>query len=174
MASYVLRALASLKAIWFSSVYSVVSDSLRPHGLQYTRLPSPPPSPEACYNSCPSSHDCFAPHFLKEKKKHRLKRNKKRERKWSNGRREDKEGERKKKFYEFKGETMAEKSDSDHLVQPGGEPPTVTSSLRSVSRSWSTCLHKWIQVSSPYTILSMRRNVEKSKWNGCLRVSGVL
>ena len=80
----------------------------------------------------------------------------------------------KKEFYEFKDETMAEKSDSDHLVQPGGEPPTVTSSLGSVSRSWFTCLHKWIQVPSPYTILSTMRNVEKSKWNRCLHVSGVL
>lgn len=34
------------------------------------------------------------PIFYKKKKKHRLKRNKERERKWSNGRREDKEGER--------------------------------------------------------------------------------
>ena len=35
---------------------SVMSDSLRPHGLQHTRLPCPPLSPEACSNSCPSSH----------------------------------------------------------------------------------------------------------------------
>ena len=34
---------------------SVVSDSLRPHGLQHTRLPCPSPSPRACSNSCPSS-----------------------------------------------------------------------------------------------------------------------
>ena len=35
----------------FSSVqfsYSVVSDSLRPHGLQYARPPCPSPTPEAC------------------------------------------------------------------------------------------------------------------------------
>lgn len=37
----------------------------------------------------------------------------------------------KKEFDEFKDETMAEKSDFDHLVQPGGEPPTVTPFLRS-------------------------------------------
>ena len=37
---------------------SVVSDSLRPHGLQYTRLPSPSPTPRACSNSCPSTQWC--------------------------------------------------------------------------------------------------------------------
>ena len=40
----------------FSSVQfrlSVVSDSLRPHGLQYSRLPCPSPTPRACPNSCP-------------------------------------------------------------------------------------------------------------------------
>ena len=34
---------------------SVVSDSLRPHGLQRTRLPCPSPTPGACSDSCPSS-----------------------------------------------------------------------------------------------------------------------
>ena len=34
---------------------SVLSDSLRPHGLQHTRLPCPSPAPGACSNSCPSS-----------------------------------------------------------------------------------------------------------------------
>ena len=34
---------------------SLMSDSLRPHGLQHTRLPCPSPTPEACWNSCPSS-----------------------------------------------------------------------------------------------------------------------
>ena len=34
---------------------SVVSHSLRPHGLQHTRLPCPSPSPGACSNSCPLS-----------------------------------------------------------------------------------------------------------------------
>ena len=33
---------------------SVVSDSLRPHGLQHARLPCPLPTPRACSNSCPS------------------------------------------------------------------------------------------------------------------------
>ena len=35
--------------------HSVVSDSLRPHGLQHARLPCPSPTPRACSNSCPSS-----------------------------------------------------------------------------------------------------------------------
>ena len=34
---------------------SVVSNSLRPHGLQHTRLPCPSPTPGAYSNSCPSS-----------------------------------------------------------------------------------------------------------------------
>ena len=33
---------------------SVVSDSLRPHGLQHVRLPCPSPTPGAYSNSCPS------------------------------------------------------------------------------------------------------------------------
>ena len=37
---------------------SVMSDSLRPHGLQHTRLPCPSPTPRACSNSCPSSQWC--------------------------------------------------------------------------------------------------------------------
>ena len=37
---------------------SVVSNSLRPHGLQNTRLPCPSPTPGACSNSCPSSQWC--------------------------------------------------------------------------------------------------------------------
>ena len=37
---------------------SVVSDSLRPHGLQYTRLPYPSPIPGAYSNSCPSCRWC--------------------------------------------------------------------------------------------------------------------
>ena len=43
-------------AIQFSR--SVTSDSLRPHGLQHSRLPCPSPAPEACSNSCPSSWWC--------------------------------------------------------------------------------------------------------------------
>ena len=32
-----------------------MSNSLRPHGLQHTRLPYPSPSPRACSHSCPLS-----------------------------------------------------------------------------------------------------------------------
>ena len=35
-----------------------MSDSLRPHGLQHSRLPCPSPSPGACSNSCPLSRWC--------------------------------------------------------------------------------------------------------------------
>ena len=47
--------------ISFSSVqfsHSVVSDSLRPHGLQHARPPHPSPPPRAYSNSCPSSQWC--------------------------------------------------------------------------------------------------------------------
>ena len=37
---------------------SVVSDSLRPHGLQHSRLPCPSPTPGACSNSRPLSQWC--------------------------------------------------------------------------------------------------------------------
>ena len=37
---------------------SVVSDSLRPHGLQHARLPYPLPTPGAYSNSCASSWWC--------------------------------------------------------------------------------------------------------------------
>ena len=37
---------------------SVMSDSLRPHGLQHSRLPCPSPIPRAYSNSCPSSQWC--------------------------------------------------------------------------------------------------------------------
>ena len=45
----------------FSSVQficSVVSDSLRPHGLQHTRPPSPSPTPGVYSDSCPLSQWC--------------------------------------------------------------------------------------------------------------------
>ena len=38
--------------------HSVVSDSLRPHGL-HERLPCPSPTPGVCSNSCPSSWWCY-------------------------------------------------------------------------------------------------------------------
>ena len=37
---------------------SFVSNSLRPHRMQHTRLPCPSLSPRACSNSWPSSHWC--------------------------------------------------------------------------------------------------------------------
>ena len=37
---------------------SVVSESLRPRGLQHARPPRPSPSPRACSNSCPLSWWC--------------------------------------------------------------------------------------------------------------------
>ena len=48
-------------AIQFSAFqfsHSVVSDSLRPHGLQNARLTCPSPTPGAYSNSCPSSRWC--------------------------------------------------------------------------------------------------------------------
>ena len=38
--------------------HSVVSNSLRPHGLQHARLPCPSPSPRAYSNSSPLSQRC--------------------------------------------------------------------------------------------------------------------
>ena len=46
---------------WISSVqfsWSVMSDSLRPHELQYTRPPCPSPTPGVHSNSCPLSQWC--------------------------------------------------------------------------------------------------------------------
>ena len=43
---------------WVQFSYSVVSDSLRPHGWQHTRLPCPSPTPRACSDSCPLSQWC--------------------------------------------------------------------------------------------------------------------
>ena len=46
---------------------SVVSDSLQPHGLQYTRLPCPSWTPRAYSNSCPLSrwcHTTFSPSVI--------------------------------------------------------------------------------------------------------------
>ena len=42
----------------FVVIHSVVSDSLRHHGLQHTRLPCPSPTPGACSNSGSSSWWC--------------------------------------------------------------------------------------------------------------------
>ena len=43
---------------YFCCCCSVVSDSLRPQGLQHARLPYPSPSPRTCSNSCPWSPWC--------------------------------------------------------------------------------------------------------------------
>ena len=45
-----------LHSFWwlsFSSVQSLMSGSLQPHGLQHARLPCPSPTPRAYSNSCP-------------------------------------------------------------------------------------------------------------------------
>ena len=55
--SYLFR----LVSFTFSSVLfscSVLSDSLRPHGLQHTRPPCPSPTPRAYSNSCSLSQWC--------------------------------------------------------------------------------------------------------------------
>ena len=46
----------SISSVQFS--LSVMSDSLRPRGLQHARLPCPSSTPRACSNSCPSSWWC--------------------------------------------------------------------------------------------------------------------
>ena len=38
--------------------HSVMSNSLRPHGLQHARPPCPSPTPRACSKSCPLSRRC--------------------------------------------------------------------------------------------------------------------
>ena len=50
------RGLSSVFLFQFSP--SVMSKSLRPHGLQHTRLLCPSPTPGVCSNSCPSSWWC--------------------------------------------------------------------------------------------------------------------
>ena len=37
---------------------TILSDSLRPYGLQHSRLPCSSQFPRICSNSCPSSHRC--------------------------------------------------------------------------------------------------------------------
>ena len=48
--------LCSNQSVQFSR--SVMSDSLRPHGLQHARTPCPSPPPRAYWNSCPLSRWC--------------------------------------------------------------------------------------------------------------------
>ena len=54
---FFMTELHSIVSVQFSSVTDV-SDSLRPHGLQHTRLPCPSPTPAAYSNSCPLSQWC--------------------------------------------------------------------------------------------------------------------
>ena len=51
-----LQTLKRFSSVQFS--HAVMSDSLRPHGLQHVRLPCPSLTPEASSNSCPSSWRC--------------------------------------------------------------------------------------------------------------------
>ena len=53
---YLLLPLPFSISVQFS--HSVVSDSLRPHELQHSRPPCPPPTPGVHSNSCPSSWWC--------------------------------------------------------------------------------------------------------------------
>ena len=50
--------LRSTSSVQFSCL--VLSNSLRPHGLQHTRLPCPSPTLRACSNSGPSSWWCHS------------------------------------------------------------------------------------------------------------------
>ena len=52
------QATIDLLSVSQSSSVTQLCPTLRPHGLQYTRLPCPSPAPEACLNSCPSSQWC--------------------------------------------------------------------------------------------------------------------
>ena len=56
--------LISLSTDWFdccqSESCSVMSNSLRLHGLQHARFPCPSPTPRACSHSCPLSRWCQA------------------------------------------------------------------------------------------------------------------
>ena len=54
--NYILQLFLLIHLLLFSR--SVTSDSLRPHGLQHTKLPCPSPAPGACSNSCPLSRWC--------------------------------------------------------------------------------------------------------------------
>ena len=49
------KCLSLSSRLWTVPYYSVLSDSLWPHGLQLTRLPYTSPSPKACWNSYPLS-----------------------------------------------------------------------------------------------------------------------
>ena len=50
--------LSNLSSVQFSR--SVMSNSLRPHGMQHTRSPCPSPTPRVYSNSCPLSQWCLS------------------------------------------------------------------------------------------------------------------
>ena len=59
--SIIFKWRVTVSQLSFSSVHfshSVVSNSLRPHGLHHARLPCPSSTSGACSNSCPSSQWC--------------------------------------------------------------------------------------------------------------------
>ena len=49
----------SLKLLLLLFSHNIMSSSLRPHGLQHTRLPHPSLSSGVCWNSCPLSRLCY-------------------------------------------------------------------------------------------------------------------
>ena len=49
----------SWKSLFSQFSHSVMSNSLRPHGLQHIRPPCPSPTPRACSNPCPLSQWCY-------------------------------------------------------------------------------------------------------------------
>ena len=61
LSSFILHSPMCVGVLSCSSVqfsHSVMSDSLRPHGLQHARPPCPSPTPRAYSNSCPSCRWC--------------------------------------------------------------------------------------------------------------------
>ena len=56
--------LSEKKKLPFAVSSSVLSESLRPHGLQHVRLPFPSPSPGACSHSCRSGWLMPSSHFV--------------------------------------------------------------------------------------------------------------
>ena len=54
------RSIVTIQWLWKKVQFScsVMSNSLQPHGLQYSRLPCPSPTPRIYPNSCPLSRWC--------------------------------------------------------------------------------------------------------------------
>ena len=55
-----VESINTIHGLLLLSSHSIVSDSLRPHGLQNARLPCPSLSPRVCSNSCPLSQWCHS------------------------------------------------------------------------------------------------------------------